>query len=276
MSSSIIYANTQYLSGQHIFNTIPNGTNLSLTELANAPSCNVMTLINGNIGMGTTLPLHSLHVQNSSYFVGNVGIGTSLPRRLLHVNGDIQSPILVGKIAWFAKSTAPSGWLKCNGTSINRSIYANLFAKIGTTFGVGDNLTTFGLPELRGEFIRSWDNARNIDTSRVFGSAQSAAMINHTHSGTTNTGEGTHTHTITDPGHTHTYTNHSTTAGYQPGLYNALRLTTTLNTSTAFTGISINTTNSDHTHTMTTGNPSTGGGTETRPRNIALLACIKY
>ena len=87
MSVPIIYANTQYIAGKHIFKTIPTDINLSLTSLANVPTCNVMTIINANVGIGTTNPLNSLHVQNQSYFVGNVGIGTTNPLYKLHVNG---------------------------------------------------------------------------------------------------------------------------------------------------------------------------------------------
>jgi microcystin-dependent protein len=295
-----IYANMQYIGLKHIFNTIPNNINTTLTNLSTISLCNVMTLVNGNIGLGTTFPLqslhvqnlsffngnigigityplHSLHVKNSSYFAGNVGIGTLQPNTLLHVNGDILSPVLVSQVAFFATSNAPIGWLKCNGTSISRSIYADLFNEIGTTFGIGDNTSTFGLPDLRGEFIRAWNESSGMDSGRIFGSAQSAAMLDHTHSGTTNSGEGTHTHTITDPGHNHTYIRYSTSAGLDSdGLFYVLRGADTNNTGRNTTGISIDTTNSAHIHTMTTGNPSTGGGTETRPRNIALLACIKY
>ena len=286
MSIPIIYANTQYTSGQHIFNTIPNGTNLSLNTLANVPSCNVMTLINGNVGIGTLFPIQSLHVQNSSYFAGNIGIGTAQPSALFHINGDILSPVLVSQIAFFATSNAPIGWLKCNGNAVSRSSYASLFDKISTTYGSGDGFSTFTLPDLRGEFLRGWDDGRNIDTSRTFASAQAGAMLDHTHTGTTNSGEGTHTHTISDPGHTHSHNYggtgnnnslwHPVTAGRIATAAgdNAGSGTGAINGNT--TGISINTTSSAHTHTMTTGNPSTGGGTETRPRNIALLACIKY
>lgn len=46
-------------------------------------------------------------------------------------------------------ATAPAGWLLCNGAAVSRTTYAALFAVIGTTFGVGDNSTTFNLPDLR-------------------------------------------------------------------------------------------------------------------------------
>jgi len=85
-----------------------------------------------------------------------------------------------GAVLPFAMSTAPSGWLECNGLAVSRTLYASLFAAIGTTYGAGDSSTTFNLPDLRGEFIRGWDNGRGADTSgRVFGSAQVASGLGH-------------------------------------------------------------------------------------------------
>lgn len=84
-------------------------------------------------------------------------------------NGGIADP---GDVKFVAFSTAPTGWLKANGAAISRSTYANLFAAIGTTFGAGDGSTTFNLPDLRGEFIRGWDDARGVDSGRGFGTWQ--------------------------------------------------------------------------------------------------------
>lgn len=53
----------------------------------------------------------------------------------------------VGIIAPFGGSTAPAGWLVCDGSAISRTTYADLFAVIGTTYGPGDGSTTFNLPE---------------------------------------------------------------------------------------------------------------------------------
>lgn len=64
-------------------------------------------------------------------------------------------------------SSIPSGYLLCDGGAINRSVYCNLFDAIGTTYGVGNGSTTFNLPDLRGEFIRGLDNGRGIDTDTV-------------------------------------------------------------------------------------------------------------
>ena len=51
-----------------------------------------------------------------------------------------------GALVMWTTSTAPTGWLLCNGTAVSRTTYAALFAVVGTTFGVGDNSTTFNLP----------------------------------------------------------------------------------------------------------------------------------
>ena len=136
-----------------------------------------------------------------------------------------------GKVAYFAMSTAPAGYLKCNGAEISRTTYANLFAAIGTTFGVGDESTTFNLPDLRGEFIRGFDDERGIDSGREFGSAQSDELKSHKHS---------------------IMWRVDLTSGGNKNAYNATA------GSAADEGITAT------------------GGAETRPRNIALLACIKY
>ena len=83
---------------------------------------------------------------------------------------NVSSP--TGAITAFAADTAPSGWLECDGSAVSRTTYAGLFAVIGTTFGVGDASTTFNLPDLRGEFIRGWDNFRGVDNERSFASSQ--------------------------------------------------------------------------------------------------------
>lgn len=166
-----------------------------------------------------------------------------------------------GQIGLFARNTAPTGWLKANGAAISRTAYASLFAVIGTTFGEGDGSTTFNLPDLRGEFVRGWDDGRGVDAGRGFGSVQTAAMLNHTHSGTTSA-DGSHTHGLT-------------IAVGASGSGNGLMAATP--TSTEYPSARASADSSgNHTHTLTTGNPSTGGGSETRPRNVALLYCIKF
>ena len=133
-----------------------------------------------------------------------------------------------GAVFWFAASTAPTGYLEASGAAVSRTTYAALFAVIGTTFGVGDGSTTFNLPDLRGEFVRGWDNSRGVDSGRAFGSAQADEFKAHTH----------------------------TQIYYRGGQ----------------TDSAGGSTDADTLRTTDTGS---AGGDETRPRNIALLPCIK-
>ncbi|MGI3296214.1 phage tail protein [Neisseria sp. SLRRB23] len=100
-------------------------------------------------------------------------------KRLLNVD-DLAGMIPSGAVMYFAGQTAPAGWLKANGAAVSRALYAALFQSIGTTYGAGDGRTTFNLPDLRGEFIRGWDDGRGIDSRRALGSAQSDAIRNIT------------------------------------------------------------------------------------------------
>jgi len=70
--------------------------------------------------------------------------------------------VMIGTVAYFACSSPPIGWLECNGAVLNRSDYIELFSEIGTTYGY-TNSDNFILPDLRGEFIRCWDNGRGVD-----------------------------------------------------------------------------------------------------------------
>ncbi|WON76300.1 phage tail protein [Serratia sp. UGAL515B_01] len=64
-------------------------------------------------------------------------------------------------------ATAPTGWLKCNGAAFNKSLYPNL--ALAYPSGI--------LPDLRGEFIRGWDDGRGVDSSRVLLSSQQGSKI---------------------------------------------------------------------------------------------------
>lgn len=101
-------------------------------------------------------------------------------KRLLDAS-DLLGMVPSGTVLYFAGQTAPAGWLKANGAAVSRTAYAALFAAIGTTYGAGDGRSTFNLPDLRGEFIRGWDDGRGVDTPRPMGSAQVDAVRQHYH-----------------------------------------------------------------------------------------------
>jgi phage-related tail fiber protein len=87
---------------------------------------------------------------------------------------DLRAP--AGTVLYVARTTAPSGYLKANGAAVSRATYAALFASIGTAFGIGDGSSTFNLPDLRGEFLRGWDDSRGTDAGRGFGTSQNHAI----------------------------------------------------------------------------------------------------
>lgn len=152
-----------------------------------------------------------------------------------------------GSVFAMATSTVPSGYLECDGSAVSRTTYADLFATIGTTWGNGNGTSTFNLPNLRGEFVRGWDNGRGVDSGRTFASSQSEMV-------------GTHNHTINDPGHSHAVNINVYQQGSGP------------NASTDMANRAGNTQSSTSTTGITINNNS---GTETRPRNIAMMYVIK-
>lgn len=93
---------------------------------------------------------------------------------------DVGGVITIGSVIICSSQIVPSGYLECNGALLSRTTYAKLFDAIGTTFGAGDGSTTFAIPDLRGEFIRGWDNGRGIDAGRAIGTKQGDAIRNIT------------------------------------------------------------------------------------------------
>lgn len=59
----------------------------------------------------------------------------------------------VGTIFSYAGDVVPDGWVICNGATISRNDYSELFNIIGTTYGNGDGSTTFNLPNLKGKVM---------------------------------------------------------------------------------------------------------------------------
>ena len=86
-----------------------------------------------------------------------------------------------GSVTAFAGNSLPIGYLKCNGALVSQSTYPDLFSAIGTTYGSG-YFSTFRLPDLRGEFVRGWDDSRGVDLGRVLGNFQTDEFKSHVHS----------------------------------------------------------------------------------------------
>jgi len=225
-------------------------TGLTSTELsvldgvtATTSQLNSSSLI-GTLPVVGTLAEGSVVVGNSSSVASAVAIGAS--GTVLKSDGttitwgDGTPAVPAGSVIYYAADAAPTGFLKANGAAVSRSTYSALFTAIGTTFGSGDGSSTFNVPDLRGEFMRGWDDGRGIDSSRSFGSSQADEIESHTHN----------MFSSADAGSINAIPN----SRYAGHLYNQHSTTSVANS----------------------GSSGPTGGTETRPRNIALLACIKY
>lgn len=147
-----------------------------------------------------------------------------------------------GTVIQYAANAAPFGYLKANGAAVSRTTYAALFTAIGTTFGVGDGSTTFNVPDMRGEFMRGWDDSRGVDSGRVFGSSQVHAVMDHAHKSL--------------------YTLDGTPLGSGGTLYDLMSESGTVDATAVTSGL--------------TAGYAANTAAETRPRNIAMLFCIKY
>jgi len=236
------------------------GTGTASTTFANLTTNVTGTLPVANGGTGAaTLTSNNVILGNGTSAVQFVAPGTV--GNFLISNGTTwtsaaAASVLVGTVTWFATNTAPTGYLKANGAVVSRTIYADLFAAIGTTFGAGDGSTTFGLPDLRGEFIRGWDDGRGVDSGRAFGSAQLDQMQQIT--GTIGTTNRSANGAI--------LANQTSSGALSYGGSQLLNSAGNSSPATGNSEIVLDSANS----------PSARTGSETRPRNIALLACIKF
>jgi len=146
-----------------------------------------------------------------------------------HTHDDIKQRVPTGSIITFPINIVPTGFLECNGAILSRTTYADLFAVIGTTYGYTSS-SNFKLPDLRGEFIRGFDNGRGVDSGRTIGSFQADDLKSHTH---------------------------------------------TVPTFESYNSSSVGAVNYGS-HSITDISTNASGGNETRPRNIAMMYCIKY
>lgn len=137
----------------------------------------------------------------------------------------------------------PDGYLERDGSEISRTVYADLFAHLGTRYGVGDGTTTFNLPDDLGEFIRIWDHGAGNDPDAASRTDRGDGTAGD-HVGTKQAGDiEAHDHPVTLSAY-----NYGTTSWENSGR----------------AGLS------------TSGTTSSTGGNETRPRNRNFMLCIKY
>lgn len=180
----------------------------------------------------------------------------------------IGDTVPLGTIMAFAGTVAPNNWLECNGDALLTSSFINLYAAIGNTepsSSYGFLCDSFGnrnaagayfkLPDLRGEFARGWDHNRGLDTNRLFGSIQTASLGTHYH------GVGAFSSTGND---------------------DCAFIQRTWNDGTSYTGryvygnanVNGQTPLNNPDNAVATSGPVNVG--DVRPRNVAVMYCIKY
>ena len=135
----------------------------------------------------------------------------------------ITSAVITGTISMWPVSSAPTGYLVCNGSAVSRTTYAALYAIVGTTFGSGDGSTTFNLP--------NYTNRMPYGTTiGATGGSTDAIVVSHTH-----------TASSSDAGHSHTYAGSVSSTGTfaysagggNPGVGTPANAGSTVNTGTA-------------------------------------------
>ena len=177
-----------------------------------------------------------------------------------------------GSVFCMAVATVPSGYLECNGQTLSRTTYAALFNIIGTQYGAPSG-STFKVPDLRGEFIRGFDNGRNVDPSRSIGTLQGDDNKLHNHGIDFNTQNHTLTGTVANI--SETYEVSGTASGvFSKGAGSGQRTPITSDTSGAGS-FSFNGTHAHHVIGATQNSGGDGITGESRPSNIAMMYIIK-
>lgn len=118
-----------------------------------------------------------------------------------------------GTVAAFGMVMPPAGWLVADGAAISRVVYSALFNNIGETFGTGDGINTFNIPDMRGEFLRGADEGRGVDANRVFGTEQADDFKAHNHIREFAEGTGTQVEPYLQTGNFNTVTRDTSTEG---------------------------------------------------------------
>jgi phage-related tail fiber protein len=157
---------------------------------------------------------------------------------------------MIGAVQPFAVSSAPDGWLECNGDVIGTSglVQGVPAADLQTLRSkLQDQFGAYGtLPDLRGEFIRGWDHNRGVDINRKFGTYQLDSI--ETIKGNFSVDSASENEDLKGP------------------FYNSARTNSTGRAGSVTRGIQISFDSSR----------SVKSSTETRSRNLALLFCIRY
>jgi microcystin-dependent protein len=242
---------------------------------------NITSLQGGLAGSNTTIALKANTA--SPTFTGTVTLGSNsnvkitggTANQYLQTDGagnlsySTVQGVPTASIIMYGANTAPSGWLVCDGTAVSRTTYAALFAVVSNTFGIGDNSTTFNLPDFRGRAPYGVDASQSITIGSSSAGKINISFQNSTGTGTTGTGTtGTSTTGTSATAVTATTSNTSTTIASTTSTGTSGTGTGTIPAATYSTGSGTGTipaitysTGTGTTGTGTTGTGTTGTGT---------------
>jgi len=171
----------------------------------------------------------------------------------------------VGEIKQYAGAIVPTGTLPCDGAAVSRSIYADLYAVIGTIYGPGDGSTTFNVPNMQGRMPLGAGGTKVLGTTG---------------------GEATHVLTIDElPAHGHTATTdaqgnhqHMTTVT-TPAAFGSVGTGWTMalgNSGVSSSSLALTSAAGAHSHTVTAGNTGGGAAHNNMPPYITINYSIVY
>ncbi len=142
-----------YADGQILFKVHLDQFLDSIEDWANNVKLDSVNIQNGGISTDNLADLSVTSAKLNTSSVTLPKLGSDVSERLMPA----------GSIQAYAGSSAPSGWLLCDGSQVSRTVFSALFAVVGESFGEGDNATTFHLPDLRGRFLRGRDAGASRD-----------------------------------------------------------------------------------------------------------------
>jgi microcystin-dependent protein len=151
--------------------------------------------------MSTSLIRKKSTIGNRNNYYNNrvhYALSPHTPGNIPLLDGHPQNSCPVGSIIAYIMPTSPYGWLICDGSEIDRSQFQSLFSVIGTTFGQGDGIYTFNLPDYRGAFLRGSGNNGNVNhNGPSLNQSQNDSLGTHSHRATSTVNETEHSHTQT-------------------------------------------------------------------------------
>lgn len=188
--------NTIHAAAAALTGSLTVGTTVSIG--ASASISGVVT-VGANVAAAGNISVAAVTTSTSTTTGGLTVAGGAGVAGNLHVGGTIVTPTMpagtsntavattafvqnnsvpTGALMMWSTASAPTGWLICNGTAVSRTVYAALFAAIGTTFGSGDGSTTFNVPNYTN---RTAIGAGGLYALGVTGGSKDQTVVSHTH-----------------------------------------------------------------------------------------------